>query len=60
MASSKISKYEYLKLEEILPSEQGRKIKQARCTFSSLGKVFQIQVATIEELGNEKLKLKNL
>ena len=33
-------KYEYLTGEEILPSDQGRVIEQARFTYSPLGKAF--------------------
>ena len=46
LSSGKIDKY-----EEILPSNQRQVIKQAKLTYSPLGKVFEIQTKTIEERG---------
>ena len=40
-SSGKIDKYEYLTGEEILSSDQSRKIEQAQFTYSPLGKVFE-------------------
>ena len=40
-SSGKIDKYEYLTGEEILSSDQSRKIEQAKFTYSPLGKVFE-------------------
>ena len=40
-SSAKIDKYEYLTGEEILSSDQSRKIEQAKFTYSPLGKVFE-------------------
>ena len=37
-SSEKIDKYEYLTVEEILPSDQRRVIEQAKFTYSPLGK----------------------
>ena len=42
--SGKIDKYEYLIGEEILPSDQGRIIEQAKFTYSPLGKTFEKQI----------------
>ena len=50
LSSGKIDKYEYLTGEEILTSDQGRIIEQAKFTYSSLGKTFEKQV--------KKLKIK--
>ena len=40
LSSGKIDKYEYLKGEEILPSDQSRIIEQAKFTYSPLVKAF--------------------
>ena len=40
LSSGKIHKYEYLTDEDILPSDQKQIIKQARFTYSPLGKSF--------------------
>ena len=48
LSSGKIDKYEYLTGEEILPSNQKQMIKQAKYTYSSLGKAFEKQTKTIE------------
>ena len=40
---SKIPKYEYLTVEEILPSNQSQMIEQAKFTYSALGKAFKYQ-----------------
>ena len=41
LSSSKISKYEYLTGEEILPSNQKQIIEQAKFTYSPLGKAYK-------------------
>ena len=41
LSSGKIDKYEYLTGEEILPSNQGQIIEQAKFTYSLLGKAFE-------------------
>ena len=40
---SKIPKYEYLTVEEILPSNQSQMIEQAKFTYSALGKALKYQ-----------------
>ena len=45
----KIGKYEYLTGEEILLSDQKQIIKQAKFTYSPLGKAFEKQIKTIED-----------
>ena len=47
LLSVKIDKYEYLKGEEILPSDQSRIIEQAKFTYSPLSMVFEKQIKTI-------------
>ena len=37
LASGKIDKYKYLTGEEILPSDQNRKVEEAKLTYSPLG-----------------------
>ena len=49
LSADKINKYEYLKGEEILPSDQSRTITQAKFTYSPLGKAFEKQINTIKE-----------
>ena len=63
LSSNKISKYEYLTGEEILPSNQKQIIEQAKFTYSPLGKAFEKQIKTIEDQGkkqNQALKDINL
>ena len=50
LSSGKIDKFEYLIVEEIRPSDQSRIIEQAKFTFSPLGKAFEKQIKTIDEL----------
>ena len=40
LSSRKIDKYEFLKGEEILPSDRSRIIEQAKFTYFPLGKAF--------------------
>ena len=49
ISSGKIDQYEYLKGEEILPSNQRQIIEQAEFTNSPLGKAFEKQTKTIKE-----------
>ena len=56
LLSGKIDKYNYLTGEEILPSHQNRIIKQAKFTYSSLGKAFEKQIKTIEDQGEKQIK----
>ena len=61
LSSGKIHKYEYLTGEDILASNQQQIIKQAKITYSPLGKAFEKQVKTIENQGQEQVKaLENL
>ena len=61
LTSGKIDKYEYLTGKEILPSNQQQIIEQAKFTYSSLGKAFEKQIKTTEDLGERQVKaLKDL
>ena len=44
LSSGKIHKYEYLTGNQILPSNQQQIIKQAKFTYSPLGKAFEKQI----------------
>ena len=48
LSSGKIHNYEYLTVEDILPSNQQQIIEQVKFIYSPLGKAFQKQVKTIE------------
>ena len=52
LSSSKISKYEYLTGEEILPSNQKQITEQAKFTCSPLEKAFEKQ-QTVEDQGKK-------
>ena len=51
LLSGKIDKNEFFTGEKILPSDQSGIIEQAKFTYSSLGKVFEKQIKTIENQG---------
>ena len=51
LSSGKIHKYEYLTGKDILPSNQQQLIEQAKFTYSLLGKVFEKQIKTTEDQG---------
>ena len=48
LSSDKIDKYEYLTVEEILPSDQSRMIEQAKFIYSPLGKAFEKQIKRLK------------
>ena len=56
LSSGKIDKYEYLTVEEILPSNQQQIIEQAKFTYSPLGKAFEKQTKTIKDQGEKQIK----
>ena len=56
LSSGKIDKYEYLRGEEIFPSDQSRIIEQAKLTYSPLGKAFEKQIEKIEEQREKQIK----
>ena len=55
LSSGKLDKYEYLTVEEILPSNQQQIIQQAKLTYSPLGKALEKQRKTIEDQGEKQL-----
>ena len=57
LSSGKIDKYEYLAGGEILPPDLSRIIEQDKFTYSILGKAFEKQINTIEDLVRKKIKL---
>ena len=56
LPSDKIDKDEYLKGEEILPSEQRGVTEQAKFTYSPLGKAVEKQTKTTEDQGKKQIK----
>ena len=56
LLSDKIDKYEDHTTEEILPSNQSQIIEQAKFTYPSLGKGFQIQMETIEDQEKQQVE----
>ena len=55
LSSGNIQKYEYFTGENILPSNQQQIIKQAKFTYSPLGKAFEKQIKTIEDQGKKQV-----
>ena len=55
LSSGKIDKYEYLRGEEILPSDQKRVIERTKCSYSPLGKAFEKQIKTTEDQGKKQI-----
>ena len=56
LSSGKIDKYEYLTGGKVLPSNQQQINKQAKFTYSPLGKAFEKQTKTIEDQGKKQVK----
>ena len=55
LSSGKIHIYEYLTGEDILLSNEQQIIKQAKFTYSPLGKTFEKQIKTIEDQGEKQI-----
>ena len=53
LSSRKVDEFDYLTGEEILLSDQRRMIKEAKFTYSPLGKAFEKQIKTIEDQGEK-------
>ena len=53
LLSGKTDKYEFLSGEEIVPPDQRIVIKQAKFTYSLLGKTFEKQTKTIAQQGKK-------
>ena len=56
LSSRKVDKFDYLTGEEILLSDQRRMTKEAKFTYSPLGKAFEKQIETTENQGEKKIK----
>ena len=64
----KLQKYQYYHLEQsknmnVLPVQKfylSRIIKQAKITYSPLGKAFEKQIKTIEDQGRKQVQISNL
>ena len=56
LSSGEIEKYEYLKGKEILPSNQGQLIEQAKFTYYPLGKTFKKETKAIKDQGEKQEK----
>ena len=57
LSSGKIYKHEYLTSEEALPCNQRQIIKQAKFTYSPLGKAFEKQTIEEQERKNKLMLL---
>ena len=55
-SSGKTDKYEYLTVEEILPSNQQQIFEQAKFTYCPSGKAFEKQTKTIKDQGEKQIK----
>ena len=53
LSSVKIDQYEYLTVDQILPSNQRQIMKQDKFAYSPLGKAFKKQTKTIEYQGEK-------
>ena len=53
LSSGKIDKYEYLTVEEILPSNQKQILEEAKFTDYPLEKAFEKQIKTSEDQGEK-------
>ena len=56
LSSGKIDKYEYLTGQDILPFNQQQVIGKAKFTYFSLEKMFEKQIKTIEDQGEQQIK----
>ena len=56
LSSGKLHKYGYLTGEDILPSNEQQIIKQAKFTYSPLGKAFEKQIRTMEDQGKKQVE----
>ena len=57
LSFGKTDKYEYLTVEEILPSDQSRIIQQAKFKYFPLNKAFEKQIKATEYQRIKKVKL---
>ena len=59
VSSGKIHKYEYLTVEDTLPSNNQQIIEQAKFTYSPLGKAFKKQIKIIKDQGEKQVEALN-
>ena len=59
LSSNKTDKYEYLTGEDILPLNKQQIIKQAKFSYSPLGKAFEKQLKTIRDQGEKQVEALN-
>ena len=59
LSSGKLHKYEYLTVEDILPSAQQQIIDRTKFIYSPLGKAFDKQIKTIEDQGKKQVDALN-
>ena len=55
LSSGKIDKYEYITVEEILPSNEKKITEQAKFSYSPLQKAFEKQTKTTEDQGKTQV-----
>ena len=55
LSSGKLDKYEYLTVEEIVPSNQQQIIQQAKFNYSPLGKAIEKQIKNIKDQGEKQV-----
>ena len=55
LSSGKTNKFEYLTIEDILPSDQSRIIEQEKFKYFLLGKAFEKQIKAIENQGEKQM-----
>ena len=54
LLSGKFERREYLADEEMLPTDQSRRIEQAKLNYYNLGKALEKQRKTVEDQGKHK------
>ena len=55
LSSENFRKYQYITGEDILPSNHQQIIKQAKFTYSPLGKAFEKKIKTIKDQGKKQV-----
>ena len=55
LSLGEIDQYEYLRGEEILPSDQGRSVEQAKYIYFSLGKALEKETKAIKDQGEKQI-----
>ena len=55
LSLGEIDQYEYFRGEEILPSDQGRSVEQAKYIYFSLGKALEKETKAIKDQGEKQI-----